>query len=190
MIIAFFFTLFSLIAQLPSIANELFWSHLLIAQGQWWRIITGNVIHTNITHWAMNISALWLMCFVFRWSPRQITLLLLSGACCVGLGLLLTDMQQYVGLSGVLHYLWAYSSANEWRRGQRSSSLLCLAIVLKVGWEQWYGASALTEQWIEASVAINAHLVGMVCGFALALFSHQGGTSGLYSVVKSMTKRQ
>ncbi len=178
MITAFLFTLLSLFAQLPSIANGLFWSHLLIAQGQWWRIITGNVIHTNITHWAMNMSALWLMLFIFHWPPRHLALLLLSGASFVGFGLLFTDMQQYVGLSGVLHYLWAYGAATEWCKGQRSSSLLCLVIVAKVAWEQIYGPSALTEQWIDAQVAVNAHLIGMLGGFALAVFPR------LYSMMR------
>ncbi len=77
-------------------------------------------------------------------------------------------MQFYVGLSGTLHGLFAYYALNEALNGRRSSWLLVLGVIGKVGWEQWFGASASTAELIGARIATEAHLAGLVGGLLLA----------------------
>ncbi|CSB74042.1 peptidase, S54 (Rhomboid) family [Vibrio cholerae CP1047(20)] len=116
----------------------------------------------------MNLAALWIISFVFKPTARQLLIPLLLISLAVGVMILASDMQSYVGLSGTLHGLFAYYALNEALNGRRSSWLLVLGVIGKVAWEQWFGASASTAELIGARVATEAHLAGLVGGLLLA----------------------
>ncbi|CAM3650254.1 hypothetical protein VA7868_04184 [Vibrio aerogenes CECT 7868] len=82
----------------------------------------------------------------------------------IGIGLFWTDIIRYVGLSGVLHGLFAGYALQEILAGRRSSWLLLAGVAGKVGWEQCFGAPATTAALIQAPVAIQAHLAGFISG--------------------------
>ncbi|EPP5680011.1 rhombosortase [Vibrio cholerae] len=161
-------SLLSLSLQWPPLHELTLWHFSAIEQGQWWRILTGNFAHTNFAHWAMNLAALWIISFVFKPTARQLLIPLLLTSLAVGVMILASDMQSYVGLSGTLHGLFAYYALNEALNGRRSSWLLVLGVVGKVAWEQRFGASASTAELIGARVATEAHLAGLVSGVLLA----------------------
>nr|WP_238115412.1 rhombosortase [Vibrio cincinnatiensis] len=145
------------------------WHLSAIQQGQWWRILTGNFTHTNFAHLMMNLAGLWAIAFLFRPTPKLLlmALLLLSGW--VGVGVYFTDITLYVGLSGTLHGLFALFATQEWLYGRKNSRWLVFGIIAKVAWEQRVGASLGTEMWIEARVATEAHLIGLLGGLLFAL---------------------
>ncbi len=116
----------------------------------------------------MNLAALWIISFVFKPTARQLLIPLLLISLAVGVMILASDMQSYVGLSGTLHGLFAYYALNEALNGRRSSWLLVLGVIGKVAWAQWFGASASTAELIGARVATEAHLAGLVGGLLLA----------------------
>ncbi|MEH0390172.1 rhombosortase [Vibrio mimicus] len=161
-------SLLSLSLQWPPLHELTLWHFSAIEQGQWWRILTGNFAHTNFAHWAMNLAALWIISFVFKPTARQLLISLVLISLAVGVMILASDMQFYVGLSGSLHGLFAYYALNEALNERRSSWLLVLGIIGKVGWEQWFGASASTAELIGARIATEAHLAGLVSGLVLA----------------------
>ncbi|EGR4141049.1 rhombosortase [Vibrio cholerae] len=162
-------SLLSLSLQWPPLHELTLWHFSAIEQGQWWRILTGNFAHTNFAHWAMNLAALWIISFVFKPTARQLLIPLLLTSLAVGVMILTSDMQSYVGLSGTLHGLFAYYALNEALNGRRSSWLLVLGVIGKVAWEQWFGASASTAELIGARVATEAHLAGLVGGLLLSI---------------------
>jgi len=45
--------------------DDLVFKRTEIDHGEWWRIITGNFVHTNYPHLALNLTGLWIMGFLF-----------------------------------------------------------------------------------------------------------------------------
>jgi rhomboid family GlyGly-CTERM serine protease len=165
---------FCLFIQAPDLSLFMTWDHSLIISGQWWRILSGNFAHTNFTHLAMNLAALWLISLIFKPSVKVLLLLMIAISLVIGLGLLASDIQRYVGLSGTLHGLFAYFAAQELLvQGRRSSGLLVLGVAGKVIWEQIFGPSHTSMALIEAPVATQAHLIGLIAGLIFAFFSYR-----------------
>lgn len=61
----------------PSIDNLLAYRRSAISDGQWWRLITGNLLHTNHWHLLMNLAGLWVLLFLhhFHYRLRGLTAL-------------------------------------------------------------------------------------------------------------------
>ncbi|MCL1124244.1 rhombosortase [Shewanella surugensis] len=143
-----------------------------IEQYQWWRLITGNLLHTNDWHLAMNLGGLWAILLLHRQHYTSLGLLLLLLVLCLlqGLGLYFfyPSLLGYVGLSGVLHGLFSYGVIQDCRVGMKSGYLLLLGIIVKVAYEQVQGASPEVIKLIGARVATEAHLVGLISGLLCA----------------------
>lgn len=156
----------SFLAQAFDLVSIFAWSREEIFDWQLWRMLTGHLVHTNFWHMAMNLAALWLICFIFRQSFQLKAFVIVFFDVCFVISCVLfwSDFHQYVGLSGVLHGLFAFYSLQEIIEGRKSSWLLFIGLWLKIGYEQIYGANALTEGLIEAQVATNAHLAGAITG--------------------------
>jgi rhomboid family GlyGly-CTERM serine protease len=86
----------------------------------------------------------------------------------VGVLNLTTNMTSYVGLSGVLHGIFAYYALQESLQGRKGSWLLVIGVLAKVGWEMTMGASQSTSELINARVAVESHLFGALTGLVLA----------------------
>lgn len=158
----------------PNIDNLLAYRRSAIADGQWWRLITGNLLHTNHWHLLMNFAGLWIVLFLhhFHYQLKGLTALFILLCLFEGIGLYLgyPQLLGYVGLSGMLHGLFTYGAVQDIRRKMRSGYLLLLGVIVKVGHEQFYGASDDVTAIIGARVATEAHLVGLICGLVCALF--------------------
>lgn len=146
-----------------------------IESGQWWRLITAHILHTNTAHLLLNISAvalLWLLHGKFYRNFDYIKLFIFS-ALIVSVGVYLTspELTSYVGLSGVLHALFIWGALKDIGTGDKTGYLLILGVIIKVIHEQVYGASEQVSSLINASVAIDAHLWGVVSGVLYYTFS-------------------
>jgi len=158
--------------QFEPLQSGMAWTSAGIQHGQWWRILTGNFTHTNFAHLAMNLAGLWVISYIFRPATRQLMTALLFIGMVVGVSNLFSEMTSYVGLSGVLHGVFACFALSEALNGRRSSWLLVLGVMAKVVWEHTVGPSEETSALIGARVAIEAHLAGMLGGIALALATY------------------
>lgn len=155
--------------QFEPLASLTNWQRDLILDGQWWRILSGNFTHTNFAHLGMNLAGLWVISFIFKPTEKSLALLLIAISLAIGALNFLSDMNGYVGLSGLLHGLFAYFALQESLSGRKSSWLLVVGVIAKVTWELTMGASQSTVELINARVAVEAHLFGMLSGFVLAL---------------------
>ena len=161
---------------LPEAAREwLVYDRSTIAVGQYWRLVTGHFLHTNLNHLLMNAAALAILWYMFGSYLNNLKatglLLLLCALCGTGLFVFAPDLQRYVGLSGVLHGLVVWGSVADIRRGQRLGILLLVATTAKIAWEQLGGDTSGTAAFIGADVAIAAHLMGGVAGLLVALMA-------------------
>lgn len=154
--------------QFEPLASQVNWHRDFILEGQWWRILTGNFTHTNFAHLGMNLAGLWVISYIFKPSPRLLLLCLVTISLAVGVLNFLSSMNGYVGLSGALHGLFAYFALLEALNGRKSSWLLVVGVMAKVAWELTMGASSSTSELINARVAVESHLFGMLSGFIFA----------------------
>lgn len=159
------------IAQLTPVSDFFVWDRNLILQGEIWRLITGNFTHTNLAHLVMNSAALTVFCFIFKdiLNPKKLCGLLFIISLMTGVLLLLSQIQSYVGLSGVLHGLFVWAAIEDIKQKRNTGWLLLIGVIAKVCWEQYFGASTSTTSLINAKVATEAHLIGAFSGGILQL---------------------
>jgi rhomboid family GlyGly-CTERM serine protease len=139
-----------------------------IGLGEYWRLFTGNLLHTNIWHLLMNLAGFWVIMLLHQQYYRSVGFSFLFVALCwlqgIGLYLFYPSLLGYVGLSGMLHGLFTYGALKDISVGMRSGYLLFIGVIVKVGYEQWFGASDQVTEMIGARVATESHLVGVVTG--------------------------
>jgi rhomboid family GlyGly-CTERM serine protease len=143
--------------------------------GQWWRLLTANLLHTNLNHLLLNALGVVLLWALHGQYYRTLHYLLLVFLMCLsstlGLYYFAPAMHWYVGLSGALHGIFMVGAYFDIRHGLKSGWLLLLGVVIKVAHEQWSGASQQMAELIGARVAIDAHLMGTIAG-SIALASY------------------
>ncbi|UXI00479.1 rhombosortase [Photobacterium sp. TY1-4] len=159
------------LTQWPQFQLWLAWDRQAIVHGEIWRILTGNLTHTNWPHMIMNTLALAIISFIFRAHIRlkPYTGLLLGLSVLVGLAILASEIRWYAGLSGVLHGVFAWGAVKDIQTRQQGGWLLLLGLGGKIGWEQIAGGSASSEALIGARVATEAHLAGALAGVVIAV---------------------
>jgi len=143
-----------------------------ILDGQWWRLISGNLVHLGWSHLLLNLAGLILVWLLFHHalSLRSWIVVTLASALAVGGGLLLFDpgLQWYVGLSGALHGLFAAGLVAALSSGNRAEWLLLLLFVAKLTWEQLVGTMPGTAELAGGNVIVDAHLYGAIGGAVAA----------------------
>jgi rhomboid family GlyGly-CTERM serine protease len=147
-----------------------------IGSGRLWLLLSAHLVHLNWNHLWLNMGGLLLVAVFFRAYGSVLVWLgvLLLSAAGVGLGLYFLDpqMHYYVGLSGVLHGLFLVGAWWERRYHPLSGKLLLLLIVVKLVWEQLFGALPGSASMTGGHVAVDAHLYGALSGL-LFLLLHQ-----------------
>ncbi len=143
-----------------------------VLEGELWRLFTAHLVHGGWGHWAMNALAwgvLWLL-FAERLARPCLGGVLAVSALCVGLGLLwlVPQVSGYVGLSGVLHGVFAAAALWTWSDRPWLGAGLLGGLAGKLGWEQLAGASAASEALAGIPVIVDAHGFGALGG-ALAV---------------------
>lgn len=136
-----------------------------ILQGEWWRLVTANVVHLNGRHMLLNVAALLLLGWLL-WS-RPLNSLRFGAVClatAAGVGLLLLlatpSVDYYVGLSGWLHGLAVMVVTAYWRSDRLVSASLAFALVGKIGWEAVYGPNPATEAAMGGAIVTASHRYG------------------------------
>lgn len=179
---------------LPDALADYRYDRAAILSGEWWRIVSGHLVHLNTMHLALNLLGLLLICeLLWRDLPLKHAFGLLFFSV-VGTSALFwwlhPELAWYAGLSGMLHGLWAGCALSGWWSMQirgggapagsapikaRAVQMLpassryffiwALALLaLKLALESVYGPSSHTERMIEGPVISIAHLYGALTG--------------------------
>jgi len=155
------------------VSQPLVYNYDLISKGELWRLFTGHLLHTNGYHLLLNMSAiilLWALHGQF-YSHLNYSILFIVSALTTSLGLYIfsPELQQYVGLSGVLHGVFVFGSIMDITNKEKTGYLLFIGVWMKIAHEQYNGASNEIAELIGANVAIDAHLWGAVGGLLFSL---------------------
>jgi len=142
---------------------------MAIADGQWWRLISGHLVHLGWGHLSMNLLGFLLIWELFlrnRMTARRCLfgLFALTLICSLGLYLFSPQVAWYRGLSGVLHGLLVWALLRGLAGQPVGNGLLLGLLAAKLAWEQWSGPLPGSEAVAQGLVIVDAHLYGAVGG--------------------------
>ncbi len=158
----------------PPLTEALLYDRDLVAQGQWWRPLSANLVHLTWGHTLLNLGGLVLVWLLFgpRLSQRAWSLAWLTSAMTVGaaIHLLNPEVNRYVGLSGVLHGLFVAGALSEAGSDRRWGLGLLTVVTGKLAYEQLLGPLPGSEASAGGPVLVDAHLYGALGGIPLGLW--------------------
>lgn len=165
-----------LLALLPHSWQQLLQYHRdAIAMGEYWRLFSGHLLHSNYWHLLMNLGGLLLAMLLHGvysdYRQRVLSWLLSALAISLALYYFSPQLHIYVGLSGLLHAMLTLGALQDIQRKLTTGWLLLAGLIGKVLWEQWHGPDAGLAALINADVAIDAHLYGVCSGLAITALS-------------------
>ncbi len=155
--------------------DELVFDRNGIAQHQWYRIVTGNFVHSNYPHLLLNLAGLWIVGFLFIDSMSVKTFIFSSIilSLFVGLGLYFfnPELIKYYGFSGALYGLFLIGATTVILQKDFVTGLLLYVFIIgKIIWDLFNGGSASSAELIGVPVAIHAHLYGAIGAIIISLF--------------------
>lgn len=141
-----------------------------IGDGEYWRLVSGHVIHLGLGHLWPNLAALAIIGAlfddVFRASDWWRATVASAAAIDVGLYALEPDVHWYVGLSGVLHGFVAAGALALVLKRRALGVALGAGLVAKLAFEQLVGAVPFTAASVGGPVVVAAHLYGSLGALA------------------------
>jgi rhomboid family GlyGly-CTERM serine protease len=143
-----------------------------VANGEYWRLVSGHFVHLGLSHLVLNAAGFLLIWYLVSpfFALRQwllITLYVIAGID-LGFWLLEPSLQWYVGLSGLLHGLLAAGVVGGFRSGRPDVWILGAALVGKLAYEQLLGPLPGSEDSSGGAVIIAAHAYGALTGAIIA----------------------
>lgn len=153
------------------------YDRVALEDGEYWRLLTGHVLHLGWGHLWPNLAALTVIGALFddvldRFAWAAITI---AAALAIDGGLYLLDPQVdwYVGLSGVLHGLVTGGALALTLSGQRLGVWLLAGVCAKLAFEQIAGPLPFTAATTGGPVIAAAHLYGGVGGLVASAALHR-----------------
>lgn len=162
----------------PSLGDSIIYDRELILSGEWWRLITGNLVHLSMMHFAYNVLALLVIGTIIELrGDRYLWLLYLTAGAVIGLVVHITspELRFYGGLSGIVTAAVVYLCIG----GLRDSGAwrwLCLSILaliaIKIGLEFMLGQSLLSVIETPSFVPVPvSHLAGACTALVLFIYT-------------------
>jgi len=167
-----------------------------LAMGEYWRLVSGHLVHFGWGHLWPNVAALLVIGLLFERTFRTgdwvRSALASAAAIDAGLWWIDTQLEWYVGLSGVLHGLVAAGAFElllrrpslfrrpfllrrllllrrpRLMRRHVVGAALALGLAAKLGYEQTFGPVSLTAGAVGGPVVVAAHLYGAAGGLVMA----------------------
>ena len=150
-------------------ARELLrYERVAIAEGEYWRLLSGHFTHLGYPHLALNLAGLllvWLLVGRLYSTRRWLLVAAVSIAVMdAGFWFVDTEMRWYVGLSGLLHGLLLAGAVAGIRSLPVESIVITAVVVAKLAYEQIVGPLPGSESVAGAAVVVNAHFYGAIGG--------------------------
>jgi rhomboid family GlyGly-CTERM serine protease len=140
-----------------------------VLAGQWWRLVTGHLVHADGAHLAWNLAGTWLVGWLFarEFTWRGWLLVLFASTAAIDAGFIAwqPQLEWYVGFSGVLHGCMA-AALFAALASTRDSVTILVAVLFaaKLAWEQVAGPLPFTSASIGLPVVHEAHTYGALGG--------------------------
>ena len=139
-----------------------------IADGEYWRLLSGHIAHLGFRHLLLNLAGLALVWLLVgrRYRTRHWILVAAISVLLMDAGFWFVDagMRWYVGLSGLLHGLLLAGAIRGLRSLPVESIVICTLLVAKLAYEQVAGPLPGAEAAAGGAVVVNSHLYGAIGG--------------------------
>ena len=151
-----------------------------VLDGQFWRLLSGHLVHADLAHLAWNLAGATLVWWLFagEFTRRGWGLVMLASTAAIDLGFILLEPQieWYVGFSGVLHGCMA-AGLVAWLRRARDPLTVAVTAVFaaKLAWEHFAGPLPFTSATLSLPVVVEAHSYGAIGGAIAALWLQRRG---------------
>ena len=177
-------------AAAPGASESLALDRGAFAAGEWWRGLSGHLVHANGYHLIWNVLALVGLGLLFESGLRhRLWSLVLISAAVVTLGLWSLDpgLEFYRGLSGMLNGVWVggalWCARREAADGSRAMAglyrICVVAGLAKIGIEAWTGSPVFTDATALGGEPVPlAHALGALGGAAWALVDRRSPRFG------------
>ena len=156
----------------PGLILALRYDRIAIAHGQWWRLWSAHLVHLGWDHWLLNMAGLaglwWL--YVAEATRRDWLIVATASALFISAALYVASpaVEWYVGLSGVLHALWAAAAVAMWRHSRTEAAASLVLLAAKLVWEAMIGPLS-SGPGDGLPVVTVAHRYGALGGLGCAL---------------------
>lgn len=144
------------------------YDRVAIEGGELWRLVTGHFVHLGLSHLVLNVLGLLLIAYLVIAQFRPMQWLLITSFVIIGIDLgfwfLEPQLIWYVGLSGLLHGIWAAGAIEGLRTGLIDYRLLLGFLVAKLMYEQIVGPLPGSEESTGGNVVVASHLYGAISG--------------------------
>lgn len=141
------------------------WQRDAIDTGEYWRLVSGHLVHLGFGHLWPNLVALAIIGLLFEDVFRNADWARIGAAAvaAIDLGLYVFDPEVawYVGLSGVLHGYVAAGALALILRKEKLGVVLAAGIAAKLIFEQVVGPVPFTAASVGGPVVVAAHLYGV-----------------------------
>lgn len=138
--------------------------------GEWWRLVSGHLVHLGWSHLWMNtagLAVIWLLVGkVFSLTQWLVVSTVTMAGISLGLYWWLPQLSWYVGLSGLLHGMLMAAGLHLAIRGDREMMAVIAILLAKIVWELWQGPLPGSREMADGEVVIQAHALGGLCGAA------------------------
>lgn len=169
----------SLFLQAGPAAPGLVYDRSAIVAGQWWRLLSGHLVHSDLSHLGWDMAGLLVLGWLFE---KQIgawkyAMVLLSGMVAVDIWLWWGQAPlRYCGMSGFLNTLLAAGLVRQWHVSRHVLvPLVGFGAILKIAWETLHGQALLTDTaWPAVPLAHAAGFAGGLCVALLCAEPLQG----------------
>jgi rhomboid family GlyGly-CTERM serine protease len=136
---------------------------------EWWRLLTGHLVHADAGHLGWNLLGLALVWWLFanQYTVAAWIAILLASTVAIDAGFLalMPDLDWYVGFSGVLHGMMA-AGLLAWlvRTRDPLTWLVAALFAAKLAWEHAVGPLPLAARSMDMPVIHEAHTFGAIGG--------------------------
>jgi len=157
----------------------------ILGDYQLWRLLSGHFVHLGWPHLVLNLVGCMLVWFLFSrdYGLRQWFFVVLASIACMDIGFLWlnSSLAWYVGLSGLLHGLFAAGLIAWLRDGGWEAWAMLVIFGAKITWEQFSGPLPFTAESAGGPVVVDAHMYGAIGGVIAALLMAGTGKRGGYN---------
>jgi rhomboid family GlyGly-CTERM serine protease len=159
---------------LPEHVRELLYLHIeRVKEGEYWRVISAHFTHYSWIHCLSNIVGLFLLIGIFSHSQQRMRWLLATTVICIaissGLILFSTQLDWYLGFSGVLTGLFAYAAIKSLNKNTLISTIILITLSTYVVIQLFEGELISSTILINLKASSYAHAYGFIAGVLFAI---------------------
>ena len=142
-----------------------------VARGEFWRVLTGHIVHSNGWHLLLNLASLIMIGTLFSEHLSAKLWILAFSLSAVSVSAcyfwLTPEFRYYVGLSAVLYGVIIIGALLDIKGQPLTGWVVLVFVTARVIWQQYSGSMDSLAEIIEDRVAVESHLYGIVTGYIL-----------------------